>query len=172
MQTWRLSIFISLLAFVLAGTGCGDHSSFFRARNPFDTEAALIEDWKLRSKLKKNAPTNDSRDSEMTEADLPEPPPGPRNRPYFGQQEPSGPSLPFTKEKPGESSDSREVARTDSPVPPPAVPLSRKETVSQPRPAATGAVCYRCNGKGRHLTSLNADGRMITCEDCGGTGRR
>ena len=144
------------LLLTIAGAGCGSSSSFFMIRNPFQDEANAIADLKARSKLKQSA--TDSRPDREFES-LPETtPPDPRRSSYFGQETLREPGTPLSPEKERPSQ--------------PAVPLSRQETVTTPRPAATGAVCYRCNGKGRHLNSLTADGRLVECTDCSGTGRR
>ena len=153
------------LILAIASVGCGSNSSFFRARNPFQDEADAIADYKTRKRLKK--PEGE------TPIDVPEPPrePGPRSTPYFGQSRNEDIELPFLPKK-DPSDKPVEPATTESLVPPPGVPLSRKETVTAPRPATTGAVCYRCNGKGHHLSSLAADARRVECADCTGTGRR
>ena len=168
MNTPRYWMLPACLLLAISVAGCGSSSSFFMIRNPFQEEANAIADLKTRSKLKKSA--SESGPSRKLESTPETTPPDPRRSAYFGKgafQEPATSSLPVKNRL-------NEPAKpaTNPVVPPATLQPARHETVTAPRPAATGAACYRCNGKGHYLNSLNADGRLVECADCGGTGRR
>lgn len=137
-------------------------------RNPFDVESDAIAAHKARARQRQvDGETEPGRKIESLPANEPA---GPRGNPYFGQNRGFDAVLPFGSKKDPPAGPSEPAG--DPPVPPPPVPLSRHENVTAPRPAVTGAPCYRCNGKGHHLTSLSPDARMIECTQCGGAGRR
>lgn len=163
---WKMTVLL-LVAGSLAG--CGSSSSFFMVRNPFEDEANAIADFGTRSREKKAS--SSAGNEPLPHHPNPETPPPP-DRPYFGR----GKSW---KVDPPTAGADRRAARENSGTPsqdPPVleapVPLSKKERVATPRPVSPGAICYRCNGKGHHLSSLSSDARMVECEDCTGTGRR
>jgi hypothetical protein len=164
----RVTTLPACLLLAICGAGCGSSSSFFMIRNPFQAEADALANLKARSALKRSA--EEAGPDLVNEPPPQTVPPDSRRGSYFGREinQASDPAFFARKDAPPAPPEPAGEPATS----PPPVPLSRKETVATPRPAATGAVCYRCNGKGHHLSSLSAEGRLVECTDCGGTGRR
>lgn len=171
-----------LLALFPCLFSCTSSKGRFRVENPFPDESQAIANW---SSKRKEAKSDPERVEEMADSErssrrnsffgpqsgekktasrpLRDPEPEPAPSPYFGRGDGVADSgseslFPGNRRKPKE--EARET--TDS------------ETIyAAPEPGSgDGKPCYRCNGKGYRLSSLALDAKFVTCQSCGGSGRR
>lgn len=151
MSHRRVALFVTPI--ILAG--CSSSAGRFQVKNPFTEESQAVSSWmQHRGEPKEHREKEDSQrffgpDEEAAPS------------PYFGRgasettsQMRTGPAKPSTVSTAAESS----------------APVGASPAVSSA--PKTGKPCYRCNGKGFRLSSLEADAEWVTCDDCGGTGRK
>ncbi|MCB1078345.1 MAG: hypothetical protein KDM64_11015 [Verrucomicrobiae bacterium] len=170
---------VSALAAIVGGmagiflSSCESKSGFFRADNPFDVETRAIAgvfDPAVKAEI--DAEKEKKRSRRQRRNDAREPTPQVAN-PYFGRAQ-GNRTLPEPRATEKKTEPAKRLFHKSPPAEPEAVataPTSDPEPVPLER-SNSGPVCYRCNGKGRILSSLSNDAEMITCEACHGTGRR
>lgn len=161
---------IALAVLVQMLSGCESKSGFFRADNLFAAETEAIGKWLDPAKRDQDSKEKGRRgrdDDNRRGSDS-----GTTVDPYFGRAEPASPLAALAK--PEKKSPLSRKKGSEPVVEESISDQGSIETAptSQSSAAPTGGVCYRCNGKGERLSGFSRDAEFITCEACGGSGRR
>ena len=173
-RTFRSRRWLILLASASFLSGCASDSGIFRVKNPFEEESQAISNWmEHRDDPRETpAPEDSSRFFGPDEDQAPSP--------YFGMGgEPASPPARKKRRPPSASPSPAPVptatatagtASLTSEAPP--IVEETPAVMTAPAGPKTGKPCYRCNGKGYRLSSLDSNAEFVTCDACGGTGRR
>ena len=171
-----------LLALFPCLFSCTSSKGRFRVENPFPDESQAIANWSSNRKKAKSNPdgveeTDDServsrrnaffgpqsREKKTASRPVRDPEPEPSPSPYYGRGDHVADS----------GSESLFPGRGRKPEEEAPETLDSETIYAAPAPGSgDGKPCYRCNGKGYRLSSLALDAKFVTCQSCGGSGRR